>query len=107
MAKRRMKFSGAHNISDEIADEAQRLGLNAMATGGNCDYIYKGLGKNEDGSDRVVLLGSPDDAGSPDRLMESCLLLIMLNEEWNDQVTIPVSNCRAGMALMTQMSEQQ
>lgn len=97
------KISRAHNIPESIILQAEKHGLDAMATGGNLDYIFKRLGTNEDGSDRVVLLADSGDAGSPDKLTDRCELLIMLNEEWNDQVSIPMSNARAAMIFMTSM----
>lgn len=99
MAKR-SRIGGAYNIRKSIVDEAEKHGLDAMATGGGLDYIFKSLGKNQDGSDRVVLLGAADDAGSPDTLSEQCELHIMLQEDWTDQISFPVANARAGMIMM-------
>lgn len=103
MAKTRI--SRVHNIPESIILQAERLGLDAMSTGGNMDYIYKEIGKNQDGSDRVVLLASANDAGSPDKLTDKCDLNIMLNEEWNDMISIPMSNVRAGLIVMASMQD--
>ena len=99
----RSKIGGAYNINQSIVNEAEKHGLDAMATGGGLDYIYKHIGKNEDGSERVVILGDAEDAGSPDYLNSKCELHILLCEDWTDQVTIPASNVRAGMAMMVAM----
>lgn len=101
----RSKIGGAYNINQSIVNEAEKLGLDAMATGGGLDYIYKVLGKNEDGSDRVVILGDREDAGSPDYLSSKCELHILLSEDWTDQVSIPVSNARAGMVMMVSIHD--
>lgn len=101
MAKRYIHRT--YNISEEIVREAERHGLDAMATGGGMDYIFKKLGKNEDGSPRVVLLCNADDAGSPDRLSDRVDVQIMVNEGWNDAVAIPVKTAKEGMVLMAKM----
>lgn len=94
---------GSFNIPEEILNEAEKQGLEAMGTGGGLDYVYKDLGKNSDGSSRVVLLGDPDDAGSPDRLSSKCELHIMLSEDWTEQISFPVKTAREGMRVMASM----
>jgi hypothetical protein len=93
MAKR-SKIGGSFNIPEVLILEAERLGLEAMSTGGGLDYVFKRVGKNSDGSPRVALLVSGIDAGSPDRLTEKAEIEIMLNEEWNDAVNIPFRNAK-------------
>lgn len=100
---KRSQIHRSFNIPESIIAEAERQGLEAMATGGGVDYIYKLIGKNQDGSQRVVLLATAHDAGTPDRLNEKSELQIMLREDWTDAVTIPVSNARAGMIMMATM----
>lgn len=102
MARKRIP-ADLMNIDDAIVREAERRGLDAMSTGGGFDYIYKELGKNEDGSSRVVILSSAGDAGSPDSLSDGSDLLIMLNENWTEQVAISAKSAREGMALMEKM----
>lgn len=100
---KRSKIHGSFNIPENIIAEAERQGLEAMGTGGGVDYIYKKLGTNQDGSERVVLLATAHDAGTPDRLNEKSELQLMLREDWTDAVTIPVANAKEGMALMAKM----
>jgi hypothetical protein len=90
----RRKIIGDFNIPEALILEAERLGLDAMSTGGGMDYIFKTVGKNSDGSRRVALLVSGLDAGSPDRMSEKAEIEIMLNEEWNDAVNIPFRNAK-------------
>lgn len=99
----RHRIIGYFNIHEEILDEAEKLGLEAMGTGGNVDYVYKGIGKNQDGSPRVVLLGASDGAGSPSRLSSKCELHLMLSEDWTEQVSFPVKTAREGMRVMVSM----
>lgn len=101
MAKK--KISGAYNISEEIIAEAERLGLDAMSTGGGFDYVFRTIGKNEDGSKRFALLCAANDSGSPDRLSDKVDVQIILVEEWNNAVAIPVRTAKEGMALMAKM----
>jgi hypothetical protein len=86
---KRTRIPRTYNIPEVLVLEAERLGLDAMATGGGLDYIFKNVGKNSDGSPRTALLVSGLDAGSPDRLNERAEIEIMLNEEWNDAVNVP------------------
>jgi hypothetical protein len=92
-----------YNIPEAIIAEAERQGLDAMATGGNMDYIFKALGKNEDGSPRILLLCNANDAGSPDRLSDKVDVQVMLCEDWTQAVAIPVRTAKEGMALMKSM----
>lgn len=100
---RRRIHADLMNIDAAIVREAELRGLDATATGGGLDYIYKELGKNEDGSSRIVILSSASDAGSPDSLSDGADLVIMLNESWIEQVAISVRSAKEGMALMEKM----
>jgi len=100
---KRSEIHRSFNIPESIIAEAERQGLDAMATGGGVDYIYKKLGTNQDGSERVVLLATAHDAGTPDRLSERSELQVMMRQDWTDAVTIPVPNAKEGMALMAKM----
>jgi len=100
---KRTRIGGQYNIAPEIAREAERLGLDAMATGGNNDFIFKALGKNEDGSERFAILGAGGTSGSPDRLAEKSDILIILNDNWTEQVAMSVQSAREAMILMSRM----
>jgi hypothetical protein len=102
MAKR-SKIGGAYNIPESIINEAERLGLDAMATGGNNDFIFKQIGENEDGSPRIALLTAGKTSGSPDRLNEKSDVLIALNENWTDQVAMSFGSAKEAMFVMSKM----
>lgn len=99
----RSQIGGAYNIPASIIREAEKLGLKAMATGGNVDYIFKQVGTNEDGSPRLVILGDALDAGSPDRLNDKSELHIMLSEDWTEQISIPFKTALEGLRVMSTM----
>jgi hypothetical protein len=88
------------NIPDSILRLAERLGLDATSTGGGLDYIMKELGKNDDGSDRVLLLSAYEDAGSPERLNSKASLILMLDEEWVDSVAIDFKTAKEALQAM-------
>lgn len=97
------KIHRTYNIPEQIIKEAERQGLDALATGGGMDYICKEIGKNEDGSPRILLLCNAGDAGGPDRLSDKVDVQIMLAEDWTNAVAIPVRTAKEGMALMNKM----
>ena len=99
----RSKIYRTFNIPEPIIREAERCGLEAVGTGGNMDYIAKILGKNEDGSHRIVLLCAADASGCPDRLTDRVDVQIMMSEEWTDAVAIPCKTAKEGMELMAKM----
>lgn len=101
----RSKIHDLYNIEREIVREAEALGLDAIATGGNTDFISKVIGKNEDGSDRLVILTSAEAGGTPDRLTEPSELIVILDMEWHDEIGIPVRTAREGMRLMAVMHD--
>ena len=102
MAKR-SKIGGAYNITESIINEAERLGLDAIATGGGNDFISKVVGTNEDGSPRHVILTAGKTAGSPDRLNERSDVLIYLNENGTDQVAMSFGSAKEAMFVMSKM----
>jgi hypothetical protein len=102
MAKRTV-IGGAYNITPVIVNAAEELGLNAIATGGNVDYICKYVGKNLDGSDRIVILSSAEGGDTPDRLNEPSELIIMLDEGWHSEIAFPVKTAKEGLRVMASM----
>lgn len=93
----------AYSIPEAIIREAERLGLEGLATGGNVDYIAKNLGKNKDGSHRIALLCAANSFGGPDTLSEKVDVQIMLSRDWMNAIAIPVKTAREGMELMAKM----
>lgn len=67
------------NISEEIMEAAKARGLDWTGTGGGCDYISRDL---KPGSAPVMILGTPGDAGSPDKLDEEAFVAIYFEESW-------------------------
>ncbi len=104
MAKK-SSIHGGYNITPAIVKAAEALGLDAIATGGNCDFIMKKVGTNKDGSDRMVILTSAEQAGTPDKLSEKAELIIILDQEWHDEVGIPCGTARNGLNLMATMHD--
>lgn len=102
MAKK-SSIHGGYNITPAIVKAAEALGLEALATGGNCDFIMKRIGTNKDRSPRIVILASAEQAGTPDKLSEKAELLIILDREWHDEVGIPCGTARDGLNLMARM----
>jgi len=83
---------GWWNITDEIIDFASKLKLDAIATGGGVDYIGVQL---DNGMWAVV--GSAEDAGSPDRLSEPANINIFLDEEWNRFIVIEFRSAKLAL----------
>jgi len=94
---------GQYNISKKVVAEARRRRLHFISTGGGLDYVFRKIGVNEDGSDRQVILTSYAGHGGPDTLRERAVLMIMLNESWDDSVSIHVPTAKDGMIGMTKM----
>jgi len=103
MTPKRTKIGRQYNIAEQIIREAERLGLDAMATGGGNDFIFKGLGENEDGSGRIAILAAGGASGSPDRLSERSDVLVILNENWTDQTAISFRTAAEALAVMSRM----
>ena len=99
----RTRIHRTYNIPEAIISEAEHHGLDALSTGGGMDYIVKTLGKNEDGSTRVILLCAARESGGPDKLNEPVDVQVMLTETWDNAVAIPCKTAREGMALMAKM----
>lgn len=96
-------IGGAYNIPRSIIKVAEELGLDAMATGGGVDYIFKRLGTNTDGSPKLAILSSALDASSPDTLREKSEIGILLNQDWTSSVYIPFSTAREALQVLARM----
>jgi len=96
-------IGGAYNIPKSIIDLAEKLGLDAMATGGGVDYIYKRLGTNTDGSPKIAILSSALDASSPDTLREKSEIGILLNEDGTASIYIPFATAREAIQVLARM----
>lgn len=103
MAKRET-FESQYNIPDSILREARRLKLDAMGTGGNIDYVYKYLGENPDGSDRVAVIRSAIDVGSPDHLTSPACIVIWLDEGPSTIIDIPFQTTLEAMRKLAKIT---
>lgn len=98
------------NIPNSMWDAAEKRGLDWIATGGGCDFIWRGVGKGESragdmhGVD-LVLSSLPLDGTSPDRLDEPCSVAIYINDpEWLDGTFVEFDNANAAMDFMASAS---
>jgi hypothetical protein len=95
------------NINQEIIDAADRFGLEAIATGGGCDYIYK-LIKGHDGfkGNACMVLSSCMKDGSPETMDEPCIVTIHLNHNWTLGVTLQYDTVTEAMQFMSKSNAQ-
>lgn len=100
------RIGSQFNIADAIIRKAESLDLDAMGTGGNVDYIYNSLGRNDDGSERVAILSSREGGGSPESLREPAKILIMLDEEWTDVVGLPFKTAKEAIEALARMYDR-
>jgi hypothetical protein len=70
----------AANISKPLMRSAEARGLEWIGTGGGCDYVCRSL--NGDEPAPIMILGTPDDAGSPEVLDEPATVTLYLHEDW-------------------------
>jgi Ni2+-binding GTPase involved in maturation of urease and hydrogenase len=99
----RTVIGSVYNITPVIVRAAEELGLEAIATGGNVDFICKRVGKNLDESDRIVILASAEGGDTPDKLNEPSEIIIMLDEGWHSEIAFPVKTAREGLKIMASM----
>jgi hypothetical protein len=85
---------------------AEKRGLDWIATGGGCDYIWRGIGKgecrgnDENGVDLILAL-TEDLASCPDKVSEPCTVSIYINDpEWQNGTFISFPNAEAAMDFM-------
>lgn len=97
------RIGSQYNIAAAIVRKAESLNLNAMGTGGNIDYIYKGLGGNADGSPRIAILSSDEGGGSPESLKEEAKVLVILDEEWIDHIVIRFPSAKAAIEALAEI----
>lgn len=90
-----------YNIAREIGKFADKLGLECLSTGGNCDFIVKSL--SEDNEVMAVLSAVGQD--SPDTLSEPCFVGIKLDDQWMKSVEIKFKSAREAMRFMAKLSE--
>jgi len=99
----RETFESQYNIPDSILREAAKLKLDAMGTGGNIDYVYKTIGKNADGSERIAVIQAKDDVGSPEHLTSPAYMTIWLDEGPADIISIPFKTTLEAMKKLSKI----
>lgn len=92
------------NVPGDIQRLATKLGFEMLATGGGFDYVYKDLGKNDDRSLRALILIAHDDAGSPESLKEKATLMLILSQDWVDNVAIDFNTAKDALHSMGSFS---
>jgi hypothetical protein len=104
-SRHRGDIMGYWNIPDEVYDYGTKHGLRGLATGGNIDYMAKPLGKevDEGGSEVWAVLGSHEDAGSPENLDEPANINIFLDENWQRIIILPFKTAREAIEHMGTM----
>ena len=94
------------NINNEIWKQAKERGLDWIATGGGCDYIWKGIGVGKGGRTGeaavdLVLSTSEDLGWSPEIMQEPCTVAIYINDpDWTSGVFIDFPCATSAMDFM-------
>jgi len=107
VAKVSRNYWESHNITREIGMFADSLGLDCLATGGNCDYIIKRLGNNNENpeNEMMAVLGSAEGPECCDKLSEKCYVSIKLDSDWQKSVDIEFETARQAMRFMAGLTE--
>jgi hypothetical protein len=90
-----------HNIGKQVGEYADRLGLECIATGGNCDYIVKSL---KDDNEMIAVLVS-EFSECPDTLNEVAWVSIKLNSSWVESVELKFESARKAMQFMANIKD--
>ena len=91
------------NISQDIQDWAEHLGLDLLSTGGGFDYVFRKLADGDKECDVIVVCRERD--GSPVDLDEPACLNFYLDENWTDYISIPFRSARAAMTAMAGLAD--
>ena len=104
-SRHRGDIMGHWNIPTEVYDYGVKHGLQGLATGGNIDYMAKRLGEEiDEGGGKVwAVLGSYEDAGSPENLDEPANINIFLDESWQRMIILPFKTTRDAIEHMGTM----
>lgn len=101
MAQVSRNYWETHNITREIGKFADKLGLECLATGGNCDFIVKSLSENNEIMAVLYAVGQD----SPDTLAEPCYVGIKLDSQWVKSVEIKFASAREAMRFMAKLTD--
>lgn len=90
-----------HNIGKQIGEYADKLGLDCIATGGNCDFIVKSLSKE---NEMMAVLVS-EFCETPDSLDEIAWVSIKLNSSWVESVELKFESVRKAIQFMASIND--
>jgi hypothetical protein len=87
------------NIAPDVLKAGLEAGLEAMATGGGMDYLFKDFGE----TGLASIVGREGD-GSPETLDEPAIIVIHLDEEWQTMIQVPCTSTREAISTLVEMS---
>ena len=90
-----------HNIGKQVGEYADKLGLECIATGGNCDFIVKSLSKE---NEMIAVLVS-EFCECPDTLNENAWVSIKLDSSWVESVELKFESARKAMQFMSSLKD--
>ena len=88
-----------YNIPKKIGVYADKLNLECLATGGNCDFIVKSI--RDDNEMTAVLISEFSEC--PDTLEEIGWVTIKLDSEWIKSVDIKFDSVKTAMQFMSKI----
>jgi hypothetical protein len=101
MKKISKNYWECHNIGKIIGEYADKLGLDCIATGGNCDFIVKSLSKE---NEMMAVLVS-EFCECPETLNEVAWVSIKLNSSWVESVELKFESARKAMQFMASIKD--
>ena len=99
MKKNSKNYWESHNIGKQIGEYADKLSLECIATGGNCDFIVKRFYNG-----MVAVLVS-EFCECPDTLNEVAWVSIKLNSSWVESVELKFESARKAMQFMANIKD--
>jgi len=88
------------NMPKAIQDEAERLGLSTISTGGGFDYVSKTFDSTEFACEVEMTLMAVDGPGGPDSIREPCVVTVWRDHGWDSGVSVRFPDCRKAMRFM-------
>jgi hypothetical protein len=101
----------SHNITKEIGQYADKLGLDCICTGGNCDYIYRDMVKsfgsetNSSNDYLAVVLYDAEGGECPEKLSSPSYVSIKLDRDWIASVDMKFPNAKKAMEFMGNLTD--
>lgn len=91
----------SYNIGKKIGQYADKLKLECLATGGNCDFIVRSL---RDDNEMMAVLVS-EFCETPDTLEEVAWVSIKLDSQWEKSLDLKFESVRKAMRFMSEIKE--